>query len=725
MFPKWKSGFFLFLFNCFFLFPNSVLGQVNVNANITAWSLAQNVAGKGVTILNPVLKCPSRASGIFTTINGGVGLDSGIVLTTGYAATMNGFNGINGPSGNLASCKQNTNGDASLTNLAGQVTYDACALEFDFIPKSDSITFRYVFSSEEYISATCGPYNDAFAFFISGPGIVGQKNIALVPGTNIPVAINSINSGVPGNNYSLSNCQAMGAGSPFTNYYVNNANGPYITHRGFTTVLNAASAVLPCSTYHLKMVIADAGNALYDSGVFVESGSLQSGSNLLSLNANTNSLGQKFIVKTCASTSFTINRLTPKNYAQTYKLTYSGTAVQGVDVSTLPDSLIIPAGSAIVQTPITGLATPLNGLKTLTIKLHSPYVCDAPNTILDSVTLYIYDSLSVKISTSDTVLCKGDSINLKVQGEDIVQYTWSPNAAISNNKIKSPQVHPSVSTKYVVIGTLPGSGCNAKKDSIFIKVDEIPTLILKDEEICQYQSILLQAQISPAYFGYQYVWSGPNGFQSIVAQPMLNNPSRMAQGMYHLIVKTDTSICQVSGHLQLTINSPEAPTVVGPIQFCHDSSLITLEVEGQNLLWYQDVNGVGQTQMPVLYATNLGFSTVYVSQTLGQCESDRMPINIVVKNCCDGTIFIPSAFTPNGDGRNDTWSIQTGLGYTIIQVNVVNRWGENVFYATSNMPWDGSFKGQKVESGNYFYQILAACKNGTVTSIKGDVLVLY
>lgn len=72
-------------------------------------------------------------------------MDSGIVLTTGYAATMNGFNGINGPSGNLASCKQNTNGDASLTNLAGQVTYDACALEFDFIPKSDSITFRYVF----------------------------------------------------------------------------------------------------------------------------------------------------------------------------------------------------------------------------------------------------------------------------------------------------------------------------------------------------------------------------------------------------------------------------------------------------------------------------------------------------------------------------------------------------------------------------------------------------
>ena len=249
--------------------------QIAVAPSQNAYDLAQRLAGQGVTILNPVLTCPSVASGFFTVTSSNLGLDSGIVLTSGRAATQGSLAGINGASSLLASTNNGAPGDAQLDALAGMATVDACALEFDVIPFGDTIKFDYVFSSEEYINAVCGSYNDAFAFFISGGGLSGYKNLALVPGTNIPVTINSINNGIVGTLGNISNCTSMGPGSPFTNYYLDNTTGTTLTHKGLTNVLTAISAVQPCNTYHLKLVIEDAGDALYDSGVFLKAGSLK------------------------------------------------------------------------------------------------------------------------------------------------------------------------------------------------------------------------------------------------------------------------------------------------------------------------------------------------------------------------------------------------------------------------------------------------------------------
>lgn len=127
-------------------------------------------------------------------------------------------------------------------------------MEFDFIPQGDSINVKFVFASDEYQGATpaqngyiCSDVNDAFAFLISGLGIVGLKNIALVPGTNIPVAINTINNGQVNNNNSgtLTTCSNYGSGSPFTNFYVSNRSGLDISYNGFTTVLLAQVKLTP------------------------------------------------------------------------------------------------------------------------------------------------------------------------------------------------------------------------------------------------------------------------------------------------------------------------------------------------------------------------------------------------------------------------------------------------------------------------------------------------
>src|SRR6201986_1464891 len=85
--------------------------QINVSAAQTASALAQKLAGEGVTILNPTLTCPAIANGIFRVVNSNLGLDSGIVLTTGRAVTVGSSYGVNGLSTYLASTDNGAPGD--------------------------------------------------------------------------------------------------------------------------------------------------------------------------------------------------------------------------------------------------------------------------------------------------------------------------------------------------------------------------------------------------------------------------------------------------------------------------------------------------------------------------------------------------------------------------------------------------------------------------------------
>jgi hypothetical protein len=71
----------------------------------------------------------------------------------------------------------NLPGDNNLDNVSSADTYDATVLEFDFVPATDNISFNYVFGSEEYLEFVNAGYNDVFAFFISGPGIVQAYKI--------------------------------------------------------------------------------------------------------------------------------------------------------------------------------------------------------------------------------------------------------------------------------------------------------------------------------------------------------------------------------------------------------------------------------------------------------------------------------------------------------------------------------------------------------------------
>ncbi|MFM9983742.1 MAG: choice-of-anchor L domain-containing protein, partial [Flavobacteriales bacterium] len=241
--------------------------QLNVNSAATAQDLANAIVGSGVTVSNVVLSCDDNASGLFSNGNTtNVGISNGIILTTGRA---NDAIGPNNDENVTVNNSATYNGDADLDPLVSGSLNDVCALSFDFVATSDVITVQYVFSSEEYNEFVCSSFNDIFAFFVSGPNPLGGSysnlNVALIPSTNLPVSINSVNNGTPGSQGSFGGCTSL----DYSAYYVDNTGGTTIQYDGFTVVLTAQVLITPGESYHFKFAIADVSDSSLDSGVFI------------------------------------------------------------------------------------------------------------------------------------------------------------------------------------------------------------------------------------------------------------------------------------------------------------------------------------------------------------------------------------------------------------------------------------------------------------------------
>ncbi|MBP9932394.1 MAG: T9SS type A sorting domain-containing protein [Chitinophagaceae bacterium] len=249
--------------------PALTWAQLTVQNQQTAIDLVNTLVASsgtaGITISNPVLTCDTLSNGLFSGTSN-LGISNGIVLGTGAVATDTslGLFGIDGGYLDFSSYMANTAGDADLNTLVTSPTYDACVLEFDLQPAGNYIEFEYVFGSEEYPDYNCTSFNDIFAFFVSGPGITGLHNMAIIPGTTIPVSINSINDGSNGN------C------SSYQNLYVSNT-GSITTVDGFTTPLIATHPVTPGQTYHLKLAVSDVSDGIFNTFVFLKANSLKSG----------------------------------------------------------------------------------------------------------------------------------------------------------------------------------------------------------------------------------------------------------------------------------------------------------------------------------------------------------------------------------------------------------------------------------------------------------------
>ena len=213
-----------------------------VNTTNDATALGTTITGPGISASGFTYTGGTTASGTFDNgLSAGIGINSGVILTTGNANLAIGSNTLTD-----AAQINNLPGDADLTTLGGATTYDASVLEFDFTTTTNNVFLNFVFASEEYPEFVGQRFNDVFAFFVDG------QNIALVPGTSQAVSINNVNS------------------SANSGFYNDNTGGTGIQYDGFTNMITAEKLGLAPGTHRIKIAIADVGDADYDSAIFLQ-----------------------------------------------------------------------------------------------------------------------------------------------------------------------------------------------------------------------------------------------------------------------------------------------------------------------------------------------------------------------------------------------------------------------------------------------------------------------
>jgi hypothetical protein len=212
-------------------------------------ALANTIVGSGITISNVDYTGAAGASGTFTGGNAsGLGIDKGIVLSSGSAGLAQGPNDQSG-----ATANNGMPGYAPLTDISGFQTFDATVLKFDFEfdgGAGGDLFFNFVFGSEEYLEWVGSQFNDVFGFYVDG------VNVALTPGSSDPITINTINA------------------TQNSSLFVDNTSGAHDTQMdGFTTTLQIVLKGLNAGLHTMEFAIADAGDDALDSWIFIQANS--------------------------------------------------------------------------------------------------------------------------------------------------------------------------------------------------------------------------------------------------------------------------------------------------------------------------------------------------------------------------------------------------------------------------------------------------------------------
>lgn len=685
LFDKISYRFFAVTFSVL-LFSFSFQGkaQLVVNGAQTPVQLVQDVLlGSGITVSNITYTGNGSMRGFFNGANSNIGLASGVLLTTGT------INNALGPNSSGSTGTDNSlPGDADLDIVSGVPTFDACILEFDFVPLADSVSFRYVFGSEEYPEFAGQSVNDAFGFFISGPGINGPfsnnaKNIAIIPGTNVPVTINDLNNG-------SNDCPFGGPAGPcsYCQYYVNNCNGTTVQYDGFTTVLTAKATVVPCETYHIKLAIADGGDGVWDSGVFLEANSFSSGTVNISAEAEfSNSINDTALVEGCGNAYIHFERTGATDNAQTVNFTVSGTAINGTDYVQIPNSIVIPAGQSTATISLTTIADGIpEGTETVIITLQLNNLCN--NTPQPSVTLTITDPPPLvlnSISNDTTMVCPG-TVTLSVSvsgGVPGYSYSWSNGANTQNIS-----VNPTVTTVYTVTVTDTCSS-NTLTEQITINIPNYIPMVLtaSDAAICDGDSVMITANVTGGIPDYTFTWD--NGLGD--GQSFWVNPP---QNTFYTVTVTDSCNIQTSKTIMVGVDSAHADFTYeyqGPrtLRFINTS----LDIVSSE--WFFGDGGFSDQHSPIHTFNDTGtfYVLLVITNSSGCIDSVMYPIIAYP----DFHVWIPNAFTPGNDRLNE-YFMPVGQGWRYAEMRIYTRWGEQIYMTNdARCIWNG-----RLDDGTFY-----------------------
>jgi gliding motility-associated-like protein len=692
-------------------------GQVQIDQTFTPEQLVQQfLLGDGVEVFNVTFNgMPGNQINNqicrFLGPSNFIGFPEGIAMVSGPVEQIVGQFGP-GPNPFIS-------GDPDLFAIAnvGNTNFsvnDCAILEFDFIPNGDAIDIRFVFMSQEYPSYTCSSFNDPFAFFLSGPGLSGPYsnnavNIALVPNSNTPIGVNTINGGVPTGGGTASNCfNANPNWIADSQYYLWN-NPPAagdVQFPGMTTTITGSANVVCGEMYHIKLAIADASDGALDSAVFIEAGSFSSSGYSVTFNTSLSENGSAVVYEACEPVTLTLTKGgCSSSDVDTLFLSISGTAIPGIDYEPLPPFVVFEDGSSTVTIDVSVFADLLiEGVETIVITIQ--FINNQGELTTAEATLLIFDYIPMSLSLSDfTVPCPGDPVTIPAGvsgGAPPYQYLWSTGSTNPSITVNIPQT-----TTYSVTVT-DYCGFIVQGSSIATLIDWPPFVVSNQTfTACPGAPVAISPSVSGGSnaLGYTYNWAfGSNESNPTVT--VSENTTFNVQVSDQCETLPAVITVEVIPFIPFQIQIPDEACggSTGQYAILGDNPVITSiisEPEGfsflDGLFSAPTTGGQSSVSYDVIAVDNCG-------------NTNSAPIVVVG---CDTTV--PNIFSPNGDGVNDYFLIDGLVNFSQSRMQIFNRWGQLVYdnenygrnngeYCESPDTWKGCWwDGADLSDGVYFY----------------------
>jgi gliding motility-associated-like protein len=735
-----------------FLKAENAFAQLTVNTTVNPNQLIQSLIGSGLAVSNITMNCPPGAYGTFSNGNTtNLGINSGIMLTTGTANVGGAASIFN------SQCNNTTVNDVDLVAIDPTAIYDVCILEFDIIPKCDTLQVSFVFGSEEY-PVFVNSINDLFGFFITGPnpasGTYNGLNIATLPVPGNPaVTINNVNNGNT-NTGPCMNCA----------YYIDNSVGATIVYDGMTTVLTSSIWLVPCATYHFKIAIADASDCIYDSGVFLDFITCATGFQYTTANTPD-------ICNSCSGTA-TVNvtgGLPPYTYqwlpsggtnATATGLCAGTYSVLVMDQSScgIPDTVIITVGNngsitaaatqqdaacfgdcnaSITVTPTGGNAPFTYAWSSGGTGATESGLCAGTYsvTVTDSTGCtgqYTYTitqppQIALTITGTDSI-CAGDASTLIANPSGGTgTYTVSWDNSLPNGL--SQIVSPASNTVYTATVT-DANGCSVQQ-TYSVTIAPAPTAAFANDPGTCIPSIIQFTDASTGASIWQWDFGDPSVTSDVSNQ---QNPvyTYNAAGTYivTLIVSNNAGCTDT-----LIINSA-VTTYPNPTASINVSNNVVSELSpeiifndisngGTNCVLYfgdgDSLVGCNFNSVTHTYPAAGTYTAMQIVTNANGC-ADTTYITVIVEE--ETTIYVPNAFTPNNNGNNDQF-FAYGTKVENFQMYVFDRWG-NLIFQSNDMTkgWDGTYKNNPVQEDVYVWKISYSDTRGKKYKLLGHVSLI-
>lgn len=349
---------------------------------------------------------------------------------------------------------------------------------------------------------------------------------------------------------------------------------------------------------------------------------------------------------------------------------------------------------------------------------------DAYNCIWYDTIPLIVNPLPQVHTTDDKTICKGEQVELTTRHAGATSFEWMPPYGLNFTDILSPIASPQQTTEYVVIARNEFA-CPARDTVVINVIDRVHSTVTDNLQICAGSSVTLESRIDVSGIsGAQVIWLPQEAFSDPTQFTQIITPGTSAT--YMLVVfggacVPDTQYVNVVVHENPDVDAGEDQLVMAGtrVNFAATSNY-------NIVTWYWSPSAemsCYDCRATSVIANESRTYYVNVTDENGCPAMDSVSVKVI--RTCEGDIWVPNAFTPNGDEVNDKFMVRSTGFAQLVYFRVFDRWG-NLVYITDdiNQGWDGKYHGAMVNPDVYVWWVRASCPDGTTINLKGNVTAI-